>query len=61
MDSIRQAVAAVADGASKAEILASTGLSDAQWNTAIAALLADRSVTKSGSGRGTRYHRKTDD
>ncbi|MBK1703919.1 hypothetical protein [Halochromatium glycolicum] len=61
MDSIKQAVAAVADGASKAEILASTGLSDAQWNTAIAALLADRSVTKSGSGRGTRYHRKTDD
>ena len=56
MDAIKQAIQTASDGASKADVLAATGLSDAQWNAAIAALLADGSVTKSGAGRGTRYH-----
>jgi len=56
MGSIKQAIEAAGDGASKADVLAATGLSDAQWTSAIAALLADGSVTKSGAGRGTRYH-----
>jgi len=56
MDSIKQAIQTASDGASKADVLAATGLSDAQWNAAIAALLADGSVTKSGAGRGTCYH-----
>jgi hypothetical protein len=56
MDSIKQAIEAAGSGASKADVLAATGLSDAQWTSAIAALLADGSVTKSGAGRGTRYH-----
>lgn len=56
MDSIKQAIKAADDGASKADVLAATGLTDAQWNAAIAALLVDGPVTKSGAGRGTRYH-----
>jgi hypothetical protein len=56
LNAIKQAIAAAADGASKADVLSATGLSDAQWNGAIAALLAEGSVTKSGAGRGTRYH-----
>ena len=55
MDSIKQAIEATVDGASKADVRAATGLSDAQWNAAIAALPADGSVAKSGAGRGTRY------
>lgn len=61
MDSIKQAMEAAGDGASKADVLAATGLGDAQWNTAIAALLADGSVTKSRASRGTRYSLTTDD
>jgi hypothetical protein len=53
---VQQALRAAAEGASKADVLAATGLSDAQWNGAIAALLAEGLVTKSGAGRGTRYH-----
>lgn len=56
MDAITKAIEATGNGASKADILAATGLSDLQWSSAIAALLADGSVTKSGAGRGTRYH-----
>ena len=56
MDAIKQAIDATGAGASKADVLAATGLSDAQWTGAIAALLAEGSVTKSGAGRGTRYH-----
>jgi len=57
MDALKQAIEATSAGASKADVLAVTGLSDAQWTGAIAALLAEGSVTKSGAGRGTRYHR----
>lgn len=57
IDAIKQAIDATGAGASKADVLAATGLNDAQWNGAIAALLAEGSVTKSGAGRGIRYHR----
>ncbi|MCF7979893.1 MAG: Eco57I restriction-modification methylase domain-containing protein [Chromatiaceae bacterium] len=57
IDAIKQAIDATGAGASKADVLAATGLSDAQWTGAIAVLLAEGSVTKSGAGRGTRYHR----
>jgi hypothetical protein len=56
LESIRQAIAAAGGSAGKAEVLAATGLTDAQWNLAIAALLAAGTVTKTGAARGTRYH-----
>jgi hypothetical protein len=61
MDSVKQAIEATGDGASKADVVAATGLSDAQWNAAIAALLAEGSVVKTGAGRGTRYQLKAGD
>ncbi len=56
MDAIKQAIQTASDGASKADVLAATSLSDTQWNAAINALLANGLVVKSGAGRGTRYH-----
>ena len=56
LKAVRDAVAASQDGASKAEILDATGLSDGQWNAAIKELLARGDVTKTGKARGTRYH-----
>jgi hypothetical protein len=56
LESVRQAIAAAGGSAGKTEVLAATGLTDAQWNLAIAALLAAGTVTKTGAARGTRYH-----
>jgi hypothetical protein len=53
---VRAAIASVADGASRAAVLAATGLSDGDWNKVIAALLDRGEVTRSGQKRGTRYH-----
>jgi len=53
---VRSAIASVADGASKADVLAATGLSDGDWNKVIAALLDRGDVTRTGQKRGTRYH-----
>lgn len=56
LTAVRAAIAAVADGASKADVLAATSLSDGDWNRAIAALLDRGDVTRTGQKRGTRYH-----
>jgi len=56
LDRVRQAIAAVAGGASKADILAATGLADGEWSRAIGALLERGEVAKTGEKRGTRYH-----
>jgi hypothetical protein len=56
LDTVRQAIASSQGGIGKAEVLAATGLSDAQWNIAINALLAAGTVTRTGAARGTRYH-----
>jgi hypothetical protein len=61
LDAVRNAITESADGAGKTDVLSTTGLTDAQWNAAINALLADGSVTKTGAGRSTRYHLTTDD
>jgi len=53
---MKHALQPAGDAASKADVLVATGLADAQWRTAIAALLGDGWVTKSGAGRGTRYY-----
>ena len=55
LEVVRRAIAESNDGASKSDVLSSTGLSDAQWNSVIAALLASGTVSRSGAGRGTRY------
>ncbi len=56
LTAVRVAIAAVAEGASKADVQATTGLSDADWNRAIAVLLERGDVTRTGQKRGTRYH-----
>jgi hypothetical protein len=56
LDAVKKAIAASNGGASKSDVLTTIGLTDAQWNAAINALLADGAVTKVGAGRGTRYH-----
>lgn len=53
---VKAAIASVADGASKADVLTITGLSEGDWNTAIAALLERGDVTRTGQKRDTRYH-----
>lgn len=53
---IRHAIAQVAGGASKSDVLAATGISNAEWTRAIALLLERGEVTQSGQKRGTRYH-----
>ncbi len=53
---VRAAIASVADGASRADVLAATGLSDGEWSKVIAALLDRGDVTRTGQKRGTRYH-----
>lgn len=52
---VKAAIASVADGVSKADVLATTGLSDDDWNKAIAALLERGAVTRTGQKRGARY------
>jgi hypothetical protein len=47
----------VSDGASRADVLAATGISATQWTAAIRALLASGSVTQTGDRRSARYHR----
>lgn len=56
LDAVKAAIVRMADGASKADVLASTGLSDADWNKTIAVLLDRGDVSRTGQKRGTRYH-----
>ena len=39
----------------KAEIIGATGISDGQWNTSVASLMADGKVERRGEKRGARY------
>ena len=52
---VRDAIAAANGGASKAEVMEATGISDSNWNAAINALLAQGAVIKTGAAHGTRY------
>jgi hypothetical protein len=52
---VRKAIAAVPDGASKATVLAATGLNDAALSAAVNALLNQGTILRTGQGRGTRY------
>lgn len=53
---VKVAIASASDGVSKADVLAATGLSEGDWNKAIAALLDRGDVTRTGQKRGSRYH-----
>ena len=55
LNQVQAAIAAVPDGASRADVLASTGISAAQWIAAIRALLAGGAVSQTGERRGARY------
>lgn len=56
LDKVRDAIAKIAGGASKADVLGATGLSESDWKSAIAVLLERGQVNASGQKRGTRYH-----
>lgn len=56
LNAVKATIARVASGASKADVLTATGLSDADWNKAVAVLLERGDVVRSGQKRGTRYH-----
>ncbi len=55
---VRDAIAASPGGASRAEVMDSTGISATEWNAAIAALLEQGEVVRTGEKRGTRYFLK---
>jgi hypothetical protein len=55
LDLVKQSIAVAPGGATKADVLAATGLSDSRWNAAINALLDQGTVLRTGEGRGTRY------
>lgn len=56
LEGVREAVARSADGASKSDVLAATGITEAQWNAAIGRLLSQGVITKRGERRRIRYH-----
>ncbi len=55
LNQVQAAIATVPDGASRADVLAATGISAAQWTAAIRALLAAGAVSQTGERRGARY------
>ena len=58
---VKQAIGAVNAGASKADVIGAAGITASEWNKAIKALLADRSVARTGQRRGARYHLRVGD
>jgi hypothetical protein len=55
LNQVQAAIGAVPDGASRADVLATTGISATQWTAAIRALLAASAVIQTGERRGARY------
>jgi hypothetical protein len=55
LNQVQAAIASVSEGASRADVLAATGISAAQWTAAIRALLATSAVIQTGERRGARY------
>jgi len=55
LNQVQSAIGAVPEGASRADVLAATGISAAQWTAAIRALLATSAVIQTGERRGARY------
>ena len=55
LSQVQAAIAAVPDGASRADVLAATGISATQWTAAIRSLLATSAVIQTGERRGARY------
>lgn len=56
---IKEALVSYPQGASKADVLEATNLTDAAWNTAIQVLLDRGEVERRGEKRGARYFLKT--
>ena len=56
LSKVKEAIGANGDGASKADVIGTTGITASEWNKAIEALLADGSVTQTGERRSGRYH-----
>ena len=53
---VKEAIGANSDGASRATVIDTTGITSVEWSTAIKALLADGFVTQTGERGGARYH-----
>ena len=55
LEAVMQAIGVADGGASRAEVMKATGLTEAQWNGVIRTLLDRGDVVKTGERRGTRY------
>jgi hypothetical protein len=55
IETVKQALEAFPNGASKAEVLDATGLTDGRWNTLINTFIEHGVVVRTGERRGTRY------
>jgi hypothetical protein len=55
LNQVQAAIGAVPEGASRADVLAATGISATQWTAAIRSLLATSAVIQTGERRGARY------
>jgi hypothetical protein len=55
LNQVQAAIGAVPEGASRADVLATTGISATQWTAAIRSLLATSAVIQTGERRGARY------
>lgn len=56
MQALRDALAQHPDGISKADLVTATGLADTKVTALLKALIDSGAATKTGAGRGTRYH-----
>ena len=52
---VKGAIGTNGEGASKADVIGTTGITASEWSRVIKALLADGSVTQTGERRGARY------
>jgi hypothetical protein len=61
LSKVKDAIAANGGGVSKTDVIEATGITSAEWITAIRAMLADGSIRQTGERRGARYHLSGDD
>jgi hypothetical protein len=56
LDRVQQAISTVVGGASREDVLRSTGIKPSVWRRAVAELLQQGRVTRTGRTGGARYH-----
>jgi DNA-binding IclR family transcriptional regulator len=56
LERVKSVIGNAPGGASKADVLSETGLSESRWNAVVNALIEQGDVTRTGERRATRYH-----